>query len=410
MALGRHPEIDHGSFHMTALAFRLARHLNGVAKRHRTVTQELWSPLWPDREPQDVPVEAITNGVHVGSWMSHHIMLMLDELFGSFWEKDPPAGDAWDGVLEMDDARIWETHSRLKVTLLDFCREQARHRWRTVGGDMSHLVGAGTLLSPEPLTIGFARRFATYKRAGLLFRDEERLQRLLTDPNRPVQILFAGKAHPADEEAKHILQRVWKSTHEAEFEGRIAFVEDYDLHVAHRLVQGVDLWLNLPRVPMEACGTSGMKAALNFVPQLSTLDGWWAEGFNGENGWAIPNAESEGEEREEADHEALFTLLEREVAPAYYDRDEQGIPRSWVARMKHAMVVAAKHFTTHRMLKEYTERFYVPALSGRTEGDDAAHRPDRSRPRSALGLEDQHGQAGKRHLEVLIAAVQTAGP
>jgi len=369
MALGRHPEIDHGSFHMTALAFRLARHLNGVAKRHRTVTQQLWTSLWPDREVEDVPVESITNGVHLGSWMSHHIMLMLDELFGEFWEKDPPVGDAWDRVLQMDDARIWQTHSMLKVTLLNFCREQARHRWRTIGGDVSHLVGAGTLLSPGPLTIGFARRFATYKRAGLLFRDEERLHRLLTDPNRPVQIVFAGKAHPADEEAKHILQRVWKSTHAAEFEGRIAFVEDYDLHVAHRMVQGVDLWLNLPKVPMEACGTSGMKAALNFVPHLSTLDGWWAEGFNGENGWAIPNAEADGDARDEADHEALFTLLEREVAPAYYDRDEHGIPRGWVARMKHAMVVAAKQFTTHRMLKEYTERFYIPALSGRTEGD-----------------------------------------
>jgi len=370
LSLGRHPEIDHGSFHMTAAAFRLARHLNGVAKRHKVVTQELWASMWPGREAADVPITSITNGVHVGSWLSHHFMIVLDELFGEFWESNPPEGDAWDRILELDDHKIWDTHSTLKVTLLDFCREQARRRWKEEWRDATHLVGAGTLLSPEPLTIGFARRFATYKRADLLFRHEKRLRRLLTDPQRPVQLVFAGKAHPADDEGKRILQRVWKATREHEFEGRIAFVEDYDVHVAHRLVQGVDLWLNLPRMPMEACGTSGMKAAINFVPQLSTLDGWWAEGFNGANGWAIPTSEADGDERDAADHEALFTLLEREVVPMFYDRDEQGIPRDWLARMKQAMVVAAKTFTTARMVKEYTERFYVPALRGASEGDD----------------------------------------
>jgi starch phosphorylase len=370
LGLGRHPEVDHGSFHMAAAAFRLARHLNGVAKRHKVVTQQRWSSLWPGREPADIPVTSITNGVHVGSWMSHHFMIVLDALFGPFWEKSPPEGDAWDKVLELDDTKIWETHGALKVTLLDFCREQARGRWKTLWKDATHLVGAGTLLSPVPLTIGFARRFATYKRASLLFRDERRLRRLLTDPHRPVQLIFAGKAHPADDEGKRILQRVWKATREPEFEGRIAFVEDYDVHVAHRLVQGVDMWLNLPRVPMEACGTSGMKAALNFVPQLSTLDGWWAEGFNGENGWAIPTSEAEGDELDAVDHEALFTLLEREVVPAFYERDDRGIPTEWLRRMKHAMIVAAKTFTTGRMVKEYTERFYVPALRGATEGDD----------------------------------------
>jgi starch phosphorylase len=226
------------------------------------------------------------------------------------------------------------------------------------------------LLGPEPLTIGFARRFATYKRASLLFQDEARLRRLLTDPHRPVQLVFAGKAHPADDHGKAVLQRVWKASREAQFEGRIAFVEDYDVHVAHRLVQGVDLWMNLPRVPMEACGTSGMKAALNFVPQLSTLDGWWAEGFNGDNGWAIPKSGAEGEELDEADHEALFTLLEREVVPTYYARDERDLPTEWIAMMKQAAIVAGKTFTTARMVMDYTERFYAPALRGITEGDD----------------------------------------
>jgi starch phosphorylase len=370
LALGRHPEMNHGSFHMTAAAIRLARYVNGVAKLHREVTRGLWSGLWPGRDPEQIPVEGITNGVHVGSWMAHYLMKLLDEIYGEFWEKDPPEGDAWDRVLDLDDRRLWDAHNLLKRVLLDFCREQARRRWKAAWKDTVHLVGAGTLLGPEPLTIGFARRFAKYKRAHLLFRDEERLRRLLTDPHRPVQLVFAGKAHPADEAGKAVLQRVWKASREAQFEGRIAFVEDYDVHVAHRLVQGVDLWMNLPRVPMEACGTSGMKAALNFVPQLSTLDGWWAEGFNGDNGWAIPKSEAEGEDLDAADHEALFTLLEREVVPLFYLRDEHGIPTEWVSMMKQAAVVAGKTFTTRRMVMDYTERFYIPALRGLTEGDD----------------------------------------
>ncbi|MGD8287584.1 MAG: alpha-glucan family phosphorylase [Gemmatimonadota bacterium] len=371
LSLGRHPDMDPGSFHMTAAAIRLARYVNGVAKLHRDVTRQLWSGLWPGRDTDEVPVDGITNGVHVGSWMSHFLMLLLDEIYGEFWEQDPPEGDAWDRILELDDQRLWETHSYLKRTLLDFCREQARQRWKTAWKEETiHLVGAGMMLSPEPLTIGFARRFATYKRASLLFKDEERLRRLLTDPHRPVQLVFAGKAHPADDAGKAVLQRVWKASREAQFEGRIAFVEDYDVHVSHRLVQGVDLWLNLPRVPMEACGTSGMKAALNFVPQLSTLDGWWAEGFNGENGWAIPKSEAEGDALDEVDHEALFTLLEREIVPTYYNRDEQNLPAAWIKMMKQAAIVAGKTFTTRRMVQDYTERFYVPALRGVTEGDD----------------------------------------
>ena len=369
--LGRHPHMNHGSFHMTAAAFRLARYVNGVAKLHRDVTQDLWVGLWPGREARETPILGITNGVHVGSWMSHYLMMMLDEIFGPFWEKTPPSDEDWEKLLDLDDERLWATHSILKRTLLDFCREQARDRWRSAWRDPVHLVGAGTLLGPEPLTIGFARRFATYKRASLLFRNEGRLRRLLTDPHRPVQLVFAGKAHPADDEGKAVLQQVWKASRDADFEGRIAFVEDYDVHVAHRLVQGVDLWLNLPRVPMEACGTSGMKAALNFVPQLSTLDGWWAEGFNGENGWAIPKAEAEGDALDAADHEALFTLLEREVVPAYYERDERDLPPAWIKRMKQAAIVAGKAFTAGRMVMDYAERFYVPALRGVTEGDDA---------------------------------------
>lgn len=368
--LGAHPELDHGRFHMTAAAIRLSARVNGVSKRHGRVTQELWTSLWPGRAASHLPIIGITNGVHLSSWMSHHLMELLEEIFGPEWEVYQDHPPDWTRVSTLDDARLWEAHVLMKKILLDFCREQARRRWIELWKEAAHLVGAGTLLTPEPLTLGFARRFATYKRANILFRDEERLRRLLTDPHRPVQLVFSGKAHPADDEAKRVLQRVWQLSRDARFEGRIAFVEDYELHVAHRLVQGVDVWVNVPRVPMEASGTSGMKAGMNGVPQISTLDGWWAEGFNGANGWAIPVTEGSDEEVDAHDHDALFTLLEREVVPLYYNRDEQGLPRGWIAVMKEAIRVSASVFTTSRMVKEYTERLYVPALASRVEKDD----------------------------------------
>jgi len=223
------------------------------------------------------------------------------------------------------------------------------------------------LLDQEALTIGFARRFATYKRADLMFRDADRLQRLLVNPWRPVQIVFAGKAHPADEPGKQILQRVYAFTREARFEGRIAFIEDYEMHVAHRLVQGVDLWLNVPRAPLEASGTSGMKAGLNGVPQLSTLDGWWSEGYDGSNGWAIPPGPPPGDDA--ADAEQLYRLLELEVVPLFYDRDAQGVPHGWVKKMKHAMHIAGARFTAQRMVRQYLTEYYVPAIRGQMPDD-----------------------------------------
>jgi len=371
VALGRHPELDHGRFHMTAAAIRLSSRVNGVSKRHRKVTQELWTSLWPGRDPARVPIGSVTNGVHVASWMSHRVMELLDVVLGPVWEDGADDPSIWERIAEVDDAALWATHVKMKSTLLDFLREQARSRWIELWKEAAHLAGAGTLLSQEPLTIGFARRFATYKRANLLFRDEDRLRRLLTDPKRPVQIIFAGKAHPADDEAKRTMQRVWQLTRDTSFQGRIAFLEDYELHVAHRLVQGVDLWLNVPRVPLEASGTSGMKAALNGVPQLSTLDGWWAEGFSGENGWAIPVADGESDDEVDGlDHENLFKILEREVVPLYYRLDERGLPAGWVRMMKEAIRVAGSQFTTARMVREYADRYYAPALSGTVDGDD----------------------------------------
>ncbi len=372
LRLGFHPDTNHASFHMTAAAIRLSGRVNAVSKRHGQETRFMWRRLWPGRDPSAVPIREITNGVHLASWMSLLLMDLLDEQLGDGWDARRDDPELWDRVLELDDERLWLVHLELKDLLLRFIREDARRRWRDKWREAVHLVGAGTLLSPEAFTIGFARRFATYKRADLLFADEDRLRRLLTDPRRPVQIIFAGKAHPADEPAKDVLQRVYSFTRDARFEGRVAFLEDYSLLVGSRLVRGVDLWLNLPRPPLEASGTSGMKAGLNAVPQLGTLDGWWAEGFEGDNGWAIPlsDASVESDAADAADAEALFELLEGEIVPLFYDRDERGLPLDWLRRMKHALRVAGARFTTRRMVREYAMEYYAGALCGELDGDD----------------------------------------
>ncbi len=369
LRLGYHPTNDHHLFHMTVMALRLSGRVNGVAQLHGREARRLWASLWPGREPDRVPIGHVTNGVHLGTWMSHPMQDLLDEHFGLEWERrlDDPA--LWDLVRTLDEERLWAVHLRLKAVLLEFVREEARRRWRDHWEESAQLVGAGTLLASWPLTIGFARRFATYKRADLIFRDPDRLRRLLTDPARPVQILFAGKAHPADEPGKKVLQRVYSFTRDSSFEGRIGFVEDYEMHLAHRLVQGVDLWLNLPRAPMEACGTSGIKAALNGVPQLSTEDGWWAEGYTGKNGWMIPLAGPD-DDVDGADAEHFYALLEREVVPLYYQRDERNIPLAWVERMKEALRVAGSRFTARRMVQEYVRGYYLPAMCGVLDGDD----------------------------------------
>ena len=369
LSFGTPPENGRAGFHMTACGMRLSRYVNGVAEKHGRVTQENWAGLWPGREPEAVPIFHITNGVHLSSWMAWRMMDLLDEHFGQGWASRMTDQEFWLGVLEIDDHALMDAHNQLKGYLFSFIREEARRRWRDEWDESMHLVGAGTLLSPRALTLGFARRFATYKRADLIFRDEERLLKLLTNPWRPVQIIFAGKAHPADEAGKKMLQRVYSYTRDPRFEGRIAFLQDYGLNSADRLVQGVDLWLNLPVVPMEASGTSGMKAALNAIPQVSTLDGWWAEGYTGLNGWALP-LPGEGVDLESTDAESLYALLEREVVPLFYERDKTGLSRGWTLRMKHALFASGSRFTASRMLRQYTEKCYVPALSGTLAGDE----------------------------------------
>ncbi|HEX5386382.1 MAG TPA: alpha-glucan family phosphorylase [Gemmatimonadales bacterium] len=367
-SLGQHPALP-GQFHMTAAAVRCAARVNGVSRQHGQVSRHLWRELWPSRPWETVPIGHVTNGVHVRTWMAAPVMDLLDERLGRDWmdRSDDPA--LWDQVLTLDHQRLWDAHVRLKGVLFDYVREDARHRFADQHTEAAQVVGAGTLLDPKALTIGFARRFATYKRANLIFRDLDRLRRLLVNPWRPVQIVFAGKAHPADNPGKEVLQCVYQFTRDPAFEGRVAFLEDYDMHLAHLLVQGTDVWVNLPRLPLEASGTSGMKAALNGVPQLGTLDGWWKEGYDGLAGWAISPA-GETEETDAADAERFYRLLEEQVIPLYYSRDARGVPLGWVEKMRYAIRLAGARFTARRMIQEYVQEYYAPAFHADATADD----------------------------------------
>ena len=356
-------------FNMTALAIRSAGSTNAVSQLHGKVTRAMFSPMWPDLPEADRPVTAVTNGVHVPTWIASELAALFTTYLGANWLDRHDDSALWEGVLAIPDEEIWKVRQSLRRYLFTFIRERARERWRVEHVGIPRVVAAGTLLDPEALTLGFARRFAGYKRPELVFHDPDRLARILNAVGRPVQIIFAGKSHPADDIGKHHLQRVYKRAIDPMFGGRIAFVDDYDLHVAHFLVQGCDVWLNNPRKPLEASGTSGMKAALNGVPHLSIGDGWWAEGFTGSNGWVIDGgAPADNPDAVDvADAQALYRLLEEDIVPAYYDRDRANVPHRFVAIVKEAIRTVAPRFSARRMLKDYTERMYAPALEQRVK-------------------------------------------
>ncbi len=365
LGLGEHE----GRFNMTVLALRLAGWTNGVSQLHGEVSRRMWQSVWPNHPVDRVPIIGITNGVHVPSWISTTLKDLFAEHLSEDWESRQDEQALWDRVDEMPDEVLWAAHQHLKTKLLTFIDERTRQHWRAGQMQASQVLASGALLDPEALTIGFARRFATYKRATLIFRDVQRLKRLLHAERRPVQIVFAGKAHPADGGGKQFIQQVYQFAQDPEFGGRIAFLEDYDLHMARFLVQGVDVWLNNPRRPNEASGTSGMKAAMNGVPNLSVLDGWWPEAYHpGEggrpaNGWAFGEIQyDDWETQDEVDSQALYRLLEEQVVPLYYDRDGSGIPRGWVKVMKESMRTSVAAFSMRRMVKEYIEKMYVPAM------------------------------------------------
>jgi starch phosphorylase len=361
LQLGVNQETQGAGFNMAALALRLTSYHNGVSRKHGEVSRSMWKSLWPDREEKDVPIEHITNGIHVPTWIEPKIELLFNEHLGRGWKDRHDDPELWSVVDTIPAKELWQIYMWLKVKLINAMREQARIRWIEDSANPLNVVGSGTLLDPLTLTIGFARRFATYKRAHLIFSDTERLKKILNNKWRPVQIIFAGKAHPADDEGKRILQRVFNSACDPSLGGRIAFIENYNEQLAQYLVHGVDLWLNNPVPPLEASGTSGMKAALNGVPQLSILDGWWIEGYNGKNGWAF-----EGTGSDEKDAMAVYNLLEKEIIPLYYRQDEDGVPCEWVKMMKEAIKSAGPHFSARRMVKEYAEKYYKYMLGIRT--------------------------------------------
>jgi starch phosphorylase len=352
-------------FNMTALALRTAGAVNGVSRLHAEVTRKMWAPMWPGVPEEARPVRAITNGVHVPTWVAAEISAIFDQYVAPDWRDRLDDREMWNRILDVPDEDLWKARQSLRSFLFTFFRERGRHRWVAEQATPAQVVAAGTLLSPDALTIGFARRFAAYKRPEIIFYDPDRLARLLSVLRRPVQIVFAGKAHPADEPSKHHLQRVYRRALDPAFRGRIAFVNDYDLHVAHFLVQGCDVWLNTPRKPHEASGTSGMKAAVNGVPHLSIGDGWWAEAYNGANGWLIDGGAplDDWAAADAADADALYRLLEEQVVPAFYERDENDVPRRWLRIVKETIRTVTPYFSTRRMLKGYVEQMYLPLLS-----------------------------------------------
>ena len=367
LALGAHDSGGGMQFNMTALAMRSAAGINAVSKLHGEVTRQMWAGIWPGAPLAELPISHVTNGVHIPTWAAAELVDLFNQHLGAGWTARQDEAALWDAILTIPDEDLWAVRQSLRAHLFGFVRERARQRWTEERVSIPRVVAAGTLLDPTALTIGFARRFTGYKRSDLVFTDAERLARILNGVGRPVQIVFAGKAHPADDVGKHNLQRVYRRALDPLFAGRVAFVDDYDMHVAHFLVQGCDVWLNTPRKPYEASGTSGMKAAVNGVPHLSIGDGWWAEGFTGNNGWVIDGgAPSDNPDATDgADANALYRLLEEEVVPAYYDRDARGISRRWMAVVKEAIRTVAPRFCARRMVKEYGERMYAPAISAR---------------------------------------------
>src|SRR6185436_8422993 len=352
------------SFSMGILALRNSNGRNAVSELHGEVSRKMWNFLWSDKSEEDVPIDHVTNGVHTANWMARRLRNLLTKHLGATWMDRLDDPRLWAKMDAIPDNALWEVRLHLKRKLAFYLRERVRDRWTVGGFHPVQVVSSGVLINPYALTIGFARRFATYKRASLVLSDVERLLNIINRPNMPVQIIFAGKAHPADEPGKQLIQQVYRQVKRAETGGRIVFIEDYDMNLARYLVQGVDVWMNTPRRPLEASGTSGMKAALNGALNFSVLDGWWREAYNGHNGWAIgEDKELDSQSVQDAqDAESLYDTFENEIIPLYYDRDSEEVPHDWIVLMKDSMKTNIPQFSTRRMLKEYVERLYIKAL------------------------------------------------
>jgi starch phosphorylase len=363
LELGRQDGTSDQTFNMTVLALKLADHRNAVSQLHGKIARRMWHGLWPEVKEDETPISYITNGIHVPTWVAPEMSRLYEKHLGQDVSKRYDDTNLRELVLNIPDEELWEVRQILKRKLIGAVMERARQCSTERECKARQVLTMGALLDPNALTIGFVRRFTAYKRPELIFHDVERLKRIVTDRWHPVQIIFAGKSHPADFPSKQLLQHVYTLATDPEFQGRIAFVEDYDMHMAHYLVQGVDVWLNTPRRLQEACGTSGMKAAVNGILNLSVRDGWWYEGYNGANGWAIGDEVEAYDPKEEdnSDAEALYRLLEEEIVTLYYQRDRAGVPHDWVNMVKETIGSIVPHFCTRRMLKEYVEQMYIPA-------------------------------------------------
>jgi starch phosphorylase len=364
LGLGRQNPADANEpFCMTVLAIRLANTTNGVSKLHATVSRKMWRNIWPGLPDAELPISAITNGVHTRSWLAPEMAQLYDRYLGIQWEDRPTDYAIWRRVDHIPDAELWRTHERRRERLVAFARSRLRHQLQRRGAPPAEVARSEEVLDPEALTLGFARRFATYKRGTLIFRNLERLSAIINNKDRPVQIIFAGKAHPRDHGGKELIAEILHIARRPEFRRRIVFIEDYDINVARYLVQGIDVWLNNPRRPLEASGTSGMKVCCNGGLNLSILDGWWVEGYLQNNGWAIGHGEEYTDltYQDDVESRAIFDLLEQEIVPLFYTRTKDDLPRGWLKMMKQSMSTVCPVFNTNRMVQEYIEKCYWPS-------------------------------------------------
>jgi starch phosphorylase len=364
LALGReHANHEAEHFSMTVLAIRTSNVSNGVSKLHGAVSRKMWRNIFPGLPDGEVPIKSITNGVHTLSWVAPEIGALFDRYLGQAWTDKPTAFEVWNRVEHIPDAELWRTHERCRERLVALARVRLQKQRERLGATRADILAAEEVLDPEALTIGFARRFATYKRGTLVFRDLERLNAILNHKDRPVQLVFSGKAHPKDQGGKELIAQVAQFARRPEFRRRVVFLEDYDMNIARTLVQGVDVWLNNPRRPLEASGTSGMKVCVNGGINLSILDGWWDEGYRGDNGWRIGSGEEFADQhyQDEVESSALYDLIEREIVPEFYTRGADGLPRGWIRRMKRSMTTNVAVFNTNRMVREYTQVSYLPS-------------------------------------------------
>jgi starch phosphorylase len=366
MELGMSSSHDSGqNFNMGVLALGIAGKKNGVSKLHGEVSREIFGDVWPLVPKEEVPITYVTNGVHTLTWLSANLKNLYDEYLGSGWEENISDPVIWEKIDNIPNNKLWEIHQKNKNKLIEIIRLNKKAQMERNGENPYDIMKIDSILDPNVLTIGFARRFATYKRANLIFRDIERIKRILGNPDMPLQIIFAGKAHPADRPGQEIIKNIVDISNIPEFKGKVIMLENYNMSVARYMLHGVDIWMNNPRRPLEASGTSGQKAAINGAINFSILDGWWIEGYKNNSGWAIGRNEyySSLNHQDNVGSDSIYTTLEKEIMPLYYSRDEKGLPNNWIEKMKSSIKVVAPEFSTERMLKDYTNNLYIPQIN-----------------------------------------------